>query len=253
MLKRKKSFSTTSLFLESIMLGYSMDLEILEISQIGYVPINDFPTKQRLFFFFFLGKLNFVSSFVLSKIQIMQIKRGSIFSYSANVTIEGCVDPTKHGQYCDQTVENLEDKNYTRNICLVNKESKIYALNTFMPNQITVKANAIRYNQTRDSEEISITCHARANGIPDESFHDYSSDLSKSSMVIPVPEGDSWYFSIRNAKPEEGVEVCFTVKWEINYCPDGKDGPNCAWNEYYLEVCFFVPLFYFHVIYICVL
>lgn len=181
----------------------------------------------------------------------MQTKSGSAYSFSANVTVEACVDPTKRGQYCDQTVENLGDMEgsgykYTRRLCLVNTEPKIYSLPTGGPIQMTVKAENIRLNHTLPvGSGLSIMCHARSNGVADEFLYDYSYDLIKSSIVMPATKGDNWYFTmqavfepnLQNERPEEDIEVCLSVDWEVMYCPKGTDGPNCESNGYLLQVC----------------
>ncbi|PON62913.1 hypothetical protein PanWU01x14_135890 [Parasponia andersonii] len=129
-------------------------------------------------------------------------------------------------------------------------EPKIYSLDTFMPIQVTAKAKCIAFNRTLSTKniavgnEVSIMCHARCNGIPDVSLYDYSSNLSKSSLVIPVPKCPKWYFSIQavyqpkfqEEKLEEEVEVCLSIEWEVIYCKDGKDGPNCAGEEHELKM-----------------
>ena len=125
-----------------------------------------------------------------------------------------------------------------------------------MPIQVTVKAKDIRFNWTLSStniisgNEVSIMCHARCNGIPDDSLYDYLGDLSKSFFVVQVPKCPKWYFSIRavyqsnfqKGKPED-VQVCLSTEWKMIYCQNGKDGPKCVWNEHELQVFLFSFLF----------
>ncbi|KAH7513902.1 hypothetical protein FEM48_Zijuj11G0032000 [Ziziphus jujuba var. spinosa] len=170
----------------------------------------------------------------------------------ANVTVEGCSHPAMQGQHCDQTVEDLSDihvaydghvLNFSRNLCLVKEEPKVYSFDTYVGLQMTISAKDFSFNQTlsnstRDANELSIMFYARFNGIPDNSLYDYSYDLTKGPLVIPIPKSGMWYFSIQatyGSKVEIDAEVCTSVEWKMVVCPEKKDGPNCVYEEYTLK------------------
>ncbi|XP_060674516.1 uncharacterized protein LOC107429859 [Ziziphus jujuba] len=188
----------------------------------------------------------------LIRTQSKMIDSGSSYSFSANVTVEGCSHPAMQGQHCDQTVEDLSDihvaydghvLNFSRNLCLVKEEPKVYSFDTYVGLQMTISAKDFSFNQTlsnstRDANELSIMFYARFNGIPDNSLYDYSYDLTKGPLVIPIPKSGMWYFSIQatyGSKVEIDAEVCTSVEWKMVVCPEKKDGPNCVYEEYTLK------------------
>lgn len=159
------------------------------------------------------------------------------------------------GQYCDQKVENLSDTqleehgniyNFSTNTCLVREEPKIYSYDMGVLVQLTISAKDLRFNRTlsnstKDASELSIMCYVGLNGIPDKSSYDYSADLRKGPLVIPMPRYGTWYFSIQavyHSKVAMNTQVCSTVEWEMLSCPWGTDGLNCSWKEHELKVCF---------------
>ncbi|XP_043717415.1 uncharacterized protein LOC122665353 isoform X1 [Telopea speciosissima] len=164
--------------------------------------------------------------------QSKMISRGSSFSFSGNISVEGCTTLTMLGPYCNQTVDLLscarsdvyggpknlsvsdiynktvknviDCRNSYEDKCHGNGERKIYSLEILgTAVQLTIMATGVRFNQTpsaigtQDYSEIILMCYARHGSIPLTTLHDYSGDISKKPLVIDFPKEGNWYFTIQ--------------------------------------------------------
>lgn len=212
---------------------------------------------------------------------VLQISRGSSYSFSANISVEGCTTSTMSGQYCNQTVnplscvlsdssnltENLSTNNQTaydwvscrssfENSCLVDGEPNIYFLDVMgLPEQLIVKLTTVRMNGTSSNftgnvSEINVICFSRHGTIPLPNVHDYSADVNKAPLIINSPKVGRWYFTIlpvNISKVIGGVQnattkVCYSMELKVLECPLGKAGANCTWEKYMLQVGTLLPL-----------
>lgn len=160
----------------------------------------------------------------------LQIIRGQSFSFTANVTVEGCSPSTMFGQYCNQTVDPLscylsEGHNLVENVsdampynrsaenlvlcrstfttsCLRDGEQKMYSLELEgVAEELTISATNVRLNLTQSNNSsnvsgISLMCFVRHGAIPSEALHDYSGNLNTGPLVIRFPKVGHWYISI---------------------------------------------------------
>lgn len=182
------------------------------------------------------------------------INRGSTYSVSGNISVEGCAAPTLSGQYCNQTVDllscadssnltqNLLDaklynqttenvvfcRNSDQNSCHGVSEPKIYSLDVAgIAEQLTIMAMNVRLNETTSSNGtgndsgIILMCYARQGAIPLPTLHDYSSNISEGPLVIRSPKVGRWYIAIHlvNLSSEiggfEGMNV--TVCYSLDW------------------------------------
>ena len=172
-----------------------------------------------------------------------QIVRSSAFSYSANITVEGCRTATMWGPSCNQTIYPLPCSrfdNQTGSVvscsdsspisCLNGVETKIYALDVDgIAEQLVITASNVKV----DSNESYLMCYARFGAIASETLHDYSGDIHKVALVINKPKAGRWYISTNSSS-----KVCFSVNVKVIGCPMGKAGPNCVQQLYMLQVTF---------------
>ena len=160
----------------------------------------------------------------------MQINRGAGYSFSGNVSVEGCTNPTLWGQSCNRTVnllscddsynltENLSDtklfnqtadnvvfcRNSGGNYCHEGGiEPKIYSLDVVgIVEQLTVMATNVRLNETtssngtRNGRGFTLMCYARHGAIPLATLHDYSTNISEDPLVIRSPKVGRWYIAV---------------------------------------------------------
>ena len=215
----------------------------------------------------------------------LQISRGSSYTFSANVSVEGCTTSTMSGQYCNQTVNPLscvlsDSSNFTEslsidnqttenfiscrssfeNSCHVDGEPKIYFLDVMgLPEQLSVTVMNVRFNGTSSNftgnvSEINVMCLARHGTIPLPNLHDYSTNINKAPLVIRSPKVGRWYFTILpvNLSKEIGgiqdptIKVCYSMEWKVLECPLGKAGLNCTQERYMLQVgCCLICVYYY--------
>ncbi|XP_010275684.1 PREDICTED: uncharacterized protein LOC104610650 isoform X2 [Nelumbo nucifera] len=167
---------------------------------------------------------------MMVKLTNEQIIRGSAYSFSANISVEGCTTSTVCGPYCNQTVDTLtcatfgvhkqprylldEMHNQTVGsvvgcqnsfgaVCHGDGELKIYSLEVAgAATQLIIKATNIRSgqtsaaNKTENASGIVLMCFARHGAVPLTTSYDYSSDLAKMPLVINSPKVGRWYFNI---------------------------------------------------------
>ncbi|KAE9460141.1 hypothetical protein C3L33_07949, partial [Rhododendron williamsianum] len=191
------------------------------------------------------------------------INRGPVYSFSGNISVEGCATPSMWGQYCNQTVdllscadnynlsENLSDtklfnqtaenvifcRNSNGNSCHGGLEPKIYALDVMgIAEQLTIVAANVKLNETASSNGtwnasgIALMCYARHGAIPQATLHDYSANISEEPLVISSPKVGRWYFAVHM-----NVKACYILDWLVFECPEGKAGFNCSWERYMLQ------------------
>ncbi|KAG5538345.1 hypothetical protein RHGRI_019062 [Rhododendron griersonianum] len=198
-----------------------------------------------------------------TRTQSKMINRGPVYSFSGNISVEGCATPSMWGQYCNQTVdllscadnynlsENLSDtklfnqtaenvifcRNSNGNSCHGGLEPKIYALDVMgIAEQLTIVAANVKLNETASSNGtwnasgIALMCYARHGAIPQATLHDYSANISEEPLVISSPKVGRWYFAVHM-----NVKACYILDWLVFECPEGKAGFNCSWERYMLQ------------------
>lgn len=175
----------------------------------------------------YFGLFNGIGS---SRTQSKMIVRGSSYTFTANVTVEGCSPSTMFGQYCNQTVDPLscslsdgrsiaenvlEAMSYNQTVeslvacrstfttsCLGEGETKMYYLDVeSVAEELTISATDVRLNITQSDNSsnvsgISLTGLARLGAIPSAALHDDSSNLNTGPLVIRSPKVGRWYISI---------------------------------------------------------
>lgn len=161
---------------------------------------------------------------------VLQIQRGASYSFSGNISVEGCTDTTKWGQYCNQTVDplscassdsyDLTDKisdskinnTATENMvscrtsfdtpCYRNDEIKVYSLEVEgIAEQLSIMAVNVSFKMPPSTNNgntngTNIMCFARHGALPSEFLHDYSGDISNVPLTIPYPKVGRWYFTV---------------------------------------------------------
>ncbi|KAK3009616.1 hypothetical protein RJ639_013801 [Escallonia herrerae] len=159
-----------------------------------------------------------------------EISRGPAYSFSGNITVEGCMTPMMWGPYCNLSVNQLPcvgSSSLTRSpldslvdnqtaaivascgdvneeFCSSDNESKFYSLDIMdIAEKITIAATNVRFNQTQpsngtnNSSGIILMCYARRGAIPLSTMHDYSGNINDAPLVIQSPKVGRWYISIQ--------------------------------------------------------
>ncbi|KAF3958938.1 hypothetical protein CMV_016201 [Castanea mollissima] len=191
--------------------------------------------------------------------QSKMINRGSAYSFTANITVEGCLNPRMWGEYCNQAVDDLSMeqsngryneivesiayRNYSRTICSQKFDVDAYALTVMEAvEQVRITAKNISEAST-NSREFSIMLYARYNALPDKISHDYTTDISEDPLVIQLPRSGVWYFAIEpvfKSNVQQGmqkgnIEPCYLVEWEVIACMQEKAVSNCTWKQHVLQ------------------
>lgn len=208
----------------------------------------------------FFGLFNGVGD---TRTQSKMIVRGNSYSFTANVSVEGCVTSTMYGLYCNQTVEPLScagnpsvsnsynqtvfscGSNFESSSCLGEGEMKVYSIEILgIVEQLTLTAqNVTLSNSTGNSSAIDLMCFMRHGAMPSASLYDYSGNLDKAPLVIGSPKVGRWYISIipANLSKELGgnqssiSKICYSMELQQLLCPSGKAGPNCSSERYTLQ------------------
>nr|XP_027108392.1 uncharacterized protein LOC113728094 isoform X2 [Coffea arabica]XP_027115244.1 uncharacterized protein LOC113733209 isoform X2 [Coffea arabica] len=203
--------------------------------------------------------------------QSKMINRGQSYSFSCNVSVEGCTAPMVTGQFCNQTVNLLtcaegyvvtdsssgnktsdlvaENVVVCRNAddgtCHVDNGPKVFSLNVMgFSEELTITASNIRFNSnsTKNASGIILMSYARHGAMPLDTLHDYSGNISKAPLVIPAPKLGRWYVTVQPVSlPNSGglrelsTAVCYSLEWQVLQCPVDKAGPNCTWKRYMLQ------------------
>ncbi|KAJ4837171.1 hypothetical protein Tsubulata_027054 [Turnera subulata] len=201
-----------------------------------------------------------------------QIVRSPAYSFSANISVEGCTTSMMWGEYCNQTIQpllcspsdssNLAEKTSVANFstsgnkiscknfqtsCHREGEPKIYSLEVTgiaAELKITVSNVGFSTNDTINART-TLMCFVRHGALPSLAVHDYSGDISKSSLVIQLPKIGRWFITIlpANLSTKIGViqntanlQVCYSIDLQMLECPLGKAGQNCTYEIYTLQI-----------------
>ncbi|KAI3719465.1 hypothetical protein L6452_20364 [Arctium lappa] len=201
----------------------------------------------------YFGLFNGIGS---TRTQSKMINRGSGYSFSGNVSVEGCLSPSISGQFCNQTIDHLScvDQNSTNGIiascrndgersCIHRNESKLYSLNLLgVSEEIIISTTNVIFNRTQsngasDGSRIILMCYARHGAISSSSAHDYSGDINSTPLVIRSPKVGRWYITVLPLSNETvgNMTVCYSLEWKLLHCPIDKAGLNCTWERYMLQ------------------
>ncbi|GAB4861707.1 hypothetical protein Ancab_036960 [Ancistrocladus abbreviatus] len=210
--------------------------------------------------------------------QSKMISRGNAFSFSANVTVEGCTASNLWGQYCNQTVESLSCaqsfintssgggslanlynqtvehlvscRSSVEDSCRGHGEPRVYSLEVVgLAEALIIVATDVKVNGTQSSNNkdyaggVALMCYARYGAMPLETIHDYSADIRNGSLIIRLPRAGNWYITVTpvNVTKEMGkneaggLQICYSLLWQVVECPVGKAGFDCAWERYTLQ------------------
>ncbi|GKU88041.1 hypothetical protein SLEP1_g2353 [Rubroshorea leprosula] len=202
-----------------------------------------------------------------TRTQSKMIVRGPAYSFTANISVEGCVTLTMYGQYCNQILELLScgqsgSYNDVENLpvgnqsvvscrsnfetpCLGDGEMKVYSLEMLgIAEQLIIMAeNVTSSNKTGNFSGIDLMCFVRHGAVPSASLHDYSGNLNKAPLVIGSPKVGHWYISILAvdlSKELRGIQtnntkVCYSMELQWLQCPLGKAGLDCTSDRYMLQ------------------
>ncbi|KAL9435145.1 hypothetical protein AB3S75_021415 [Citrus x aurantiifolia] len=160
----------------------------------------------------YLGFFNGVGAI---RTQSKMIIRGPSYSFTANISVEGCTTSTMWGQYCNQ--------NSFDSPCHGNGEIKVFFLDVLgIAEQLIIMAMNVTFSMTQSNNTLNagganIMCFARHGAMPSEILHDYSGDISNGPLIVDSPK------------------VCYSLEWQVLECPMGKAGLNCKWERYILQ------------------
>ncbi|KAH6779905.1 transmembrane protein-like protein [Perilla frutescens var. hirtella] len=204
--------------------------------------------------------------------QSKMINRGSEYSFSGNISVEGCMTSTMLGQFCNQTVNVLscsESYNLTgtglengfykgmKNNAIACRNANgivcheggpnIYSLDVMgIVDEIFVAVTNLTFNETKPSNatgSLSLMCYARHGSMPLKTVYDFSVDISKAPLVINFPKAGRWYITVQpidNSNKSETVQsssfkACYLLVWQVNQCPLDKAGLNCTFERHILQ------------------
>ncbi|RID61390.1 hypothetical protein BRARA_E00544 [Brassica rapa] len=182
----------------------------------------------------------------VTRTQGKMIVSSSAFSFSANITVEGCKTATMWGPSCNQTIHPLSCSRFDNqtgsvvscsdsspNSCLTGAETKTYALDVDgISEQLVITASNVKV----DSNESYLMCYARFGAIASETLHDYAGDIHKAPLVINKPKVGRWYIVASfSGATDSSSKVCFSLNVKVLGCPVGKAGPNCGQQIYMLQ------------------
>ncbi|KAJ8900609.1 hypothetical protein K2173_025386 [Erythroxylum novogranatense] len=219
----------------------------------------------------YLGLFNGIGP---TRTQSKMIVRSPAYSFSANISVEGCRASTLWGQYCDQTVDLLScsqsnSYNFTDNTpnenfqtsetgfscksfeasCHEESEPRVYSLEVVdLVEQLTIAATNFSINGSPSSNglianEVNLMYFVRHGAMPSVALHDYSGDLIKAPFVLRSPNVGRWFITVlpSNLSKEIGAteiaatKVCYSISWQVLGCPVGKAGLNCTSLRYMLQ------------------
>ncbi|XP_030468253.1 uncharacterized protein LOC115686957 [Syzygium oleosum] len=175
--------------------------------------------------------------------QSKMIVRGPAYSFSANVSVEGCKASGMWGQNCNQTVDSLsctplDSSNITGSLpyvgynqtrgsvlsckssfqtyCFRNDEVKVYTVDIMdMSENLSIIATNLSFSSTSPSNtggvgNLTLLCYARYGRIASAVLHDYSGTLDGEPFVIQSPRLGRWFITILSAnlsKDQGGIKV----------------------------------------------
>ncbi|CAN1293256.1 Transmembrane protein 8B [Linum perenne] len=212
----------------------------------------------------YLGVFNGIGA---TRAQSKMIVRRPDYSFSANISIDGCMTTTMWGQYCNQTMYPLScslSNNYSFAASLSSvgfttthsaiscddfgiscqglDEQKVYSLDVMdLVEQLTIMAQNTSANSNQDVNvsDIPLMCYARNGAMPSMVLHDYSINLKKAPLVITSPKLGRWYFSITPTNlgdiQDNKTQICYSIRGQLFACPSGKAGPSCTFERHALE------------------
>ncbi|KAF5197317.1 transmembrane protein-like protein [Thalictrum thalictroides] len=168
--------------------------------------------------------------------QSKMIIRGSDFSFSTNISVEGCPTSGMWGQYCNQTVVSLSCvqsdvstslknhpdtdmynqtaekittcRNSFEASCAGYREPRGYSLD--VPGMVeelkmmTVNVSLNEKSFRNNTGNVSGVLYARYGAMPSGSLYDFSIDINKTPLVIPSPKVGRWYVSLLPGKQTQG-------------------------------------------------
>uniref|UniRef100_M0ZGV9 EGF-like domain-containing protein n=1 Tax=Solanum tuberosum TaxID=4113 RepID=M0ZGV9_SOLTU len=195
-----------------------------------------------------------------------QINRGHSYSFSGNITVEGCTNSAMLGKFCNQTISllscsdtyispesgiaNMTPCGGTEESCLDVAGSKVYSLDVVsIAEKIIITALNITFTQSQHSNGAinssghSLMCYVRHGTLPQPQLYDYSADINRSPLVIPLPRLGRWYIKIlpanlserTSAIQEMNTTICYSLEWQVLRCPADKAGLNCTTAKYTLQ------------------
>ncbi|KAG8391856.1 hypothetical protein BUALT_Bualt01G0230500 [Buddleja alternifolia] len=192
--------------------------------------------------------------------QSKMINRGSSYSFSGNISVEGCTTSMMLGQSCNQTVNTLscnDSYNLTgmgknvitcRNangiVCHEDDGPKIFSLDVIrIAEELVITAANVTFNGTQTSNSTGLMCYARHGASPLEKVYDFSGVISEAPLVIQLPKTGRWYITVQpidNSSRSERVRIngsraCYLLEWQVLQCPVGKAGLNCTFERYTLQ------------------
>ncbi|CAN4111562.1 unnamed protein product [Withania somnifera] len=206
--------------------------------------------------------------------QSKMINRGRSYSFSGNITVEGCTNSAMLGKFCNQTISSLScldtyvspesgigSQSYknavnvtscggTEKSCLDVDGSKVYSLDVVsIAEELIITALNTTFTQLQSSNGtisgsgISLMCYVRHGAIPLPRLNDYSADINRSPLVILLPRLGRWYIRIQLANLSESMvviqemstTVCYSLEWQVLQCPADKAGLNCTTAKYTLQ------------------
>ncbi|XP_021748163.1 uncharacterized protein LOC110714015 [Chenopodium quinoa] len=174
--------------------------------------------------------------------QSKMISRGSSYSFSANVSVEGCIASNLWGQFCNQSIKalscsqaypdyaipnvsaaDLNDgttkdvvscRDPVGNSCLGDNETRVYSLEIIgMVESLTISATVVKLNRTSSfnnadkAGKVAIMCYARYGTIALATMHDFSGDISKGSLIVPSPKVGRWFITIALINLTNGLDA----------------------------------------------
>ncbi|XP_047342103.1 uncharacterized protein LOC124945677 [Impatiens glandulifera] len=248
--------SLTDLVLGNLSNGSFGNLHELQAKEICY-PMQNYissvlTNEQIPAGIWYLGLFNGIGP---TRTQSKMINRGSSFSFSANISVDGCTTSALWGQYCNQTVDALScstgdlsniqhESNQTEPkavlcrtsdtiSCLNASEPKVYSLEiSGIVEELSITVTNVSLSQPSVSNETILMAYARLGAVPLASIYDYSANISNEHLILRYPKAGNWY--IRIYAGSSGT-ICYSVNARMLQCPRGKTGLNCTSKTYPLQ------------------
>ncbi|XP_050146721.1 uncharacterized protein LOC126622096 isoform X2 [Malus sylvestris] len=190
-----------------------------------------------------------------TRTQSKMINRAPSYSFSANITVEGCTTLTMWGPDCNQTINTLscaqsnsysaadnssEAGLYNQTIeyviscknnfgtCHGDGEPKFYSLDVVgVSHELKILAKDVWLNvtssdNTKNVSDINLMFYARHGALPTETVHDYSSNINKSSLVIQFPKVGRWYVTVLPLNVSKELEGSLDTDTKVCYSLESK-------------------------------
>ncbi|KAJ6320321.1 hypothetical protein OIU78_015669 [Salix suchowensis] len=191
----------------------------------------------------YLGLFNGIGP---TRSQSKMIIRRPSYSFSANISVEGCATSTMWGQQYKMWFHAKIFGSY----CHGEGEPKVYALEVLgIAEQLKIVATNVSFtaapatNSTGNASVANLFYFARHGAMPSMTLYDYSGDISRAPLIIRTPKVGRWFVTIlpTNISKEVGgiqntnMQVCYSITWQVLNCPVGKAGLNCSSEKYILQ------------------